>query len=227
MKIALFAAALALASVLTAPAFAQESVQLEVAPRIVAAAQKDARELLQPSVPISTYDAIEIAPMSFSNPIKADPRKLAKAQEFEARFGLHLRDTLKAWNAKSGAEAAPSTKKLIIKPGVQSLQIVSGGARFFAGALSGDSKITVTMQFVDAASGAIVASPTIAKSSSGFAGAWSFGSTDNNLMSYAAETANQYLALYLNPDEATPAPEPQPVSTEAPAPAQAAPTPAQ
>lgn len=158
--------------------------------------------------------------MVFSDPVKADPRKLAKAQEFEAKFGLHLRDTLKAWNSKSGAEAAPSATKLIIKPGVQSLKIVSGGARVWAGAISGDSNLSVTMQFIDAASGAIVASPTIAKSSSGFAGAWSFGSTDNNLMSYVAETANQYLALYLNPDEATPAPEPQPVPTEVPAPAQ-------
>lgn len=158
--------------------------------------------------------------MVFSDPVKADPRKLAKAQEFEARFGLHLRDTVKSWNAKASPELAGGGKKLIIKPGVQSLKIVSGGARVWAGAISGDSNLSVTMQFIDAASGALVASPTIAKSSNGFAGAWSFGPTDNNLMSYVAETANQYLALYLSPDEAAPVPEPQPAQAEAPAPAQ-------
>lgn len=94
MRKMVLAAALMCAGAFAMPALAQEAQRLDVNPKIVAVAQKDARDLLTPTSTLSSYQVIEIAPMAFSDPVKADPRKLAKAQEFEARFGLHLRDTV-------------------------------------------------------------------------------------------------------------------------------------
>ncbi len=198
-------------AVLTLPAAAQDTDQTNVDSRITIVAKRDAALLPPPSQPLSAYSRIEIEPLTYSKQVQADPRKVERAKDLEVRFTPRIQKSLDAWNAKATTNAGADQKKLIIKPNIQSLKIVSGGARFFAGVLSGDSTISVYMQFVDPASGAIVAGPTIVKSSGAFAGAWSFGATDTNLMNYVGETANQYILLHLN----TP--------TDQPAPAEAAP----
>lgn len=217
----LLGAFLALATGFASPVLAQEAVQASPDSKIVIVARKDAQDLLAPTSPLTAYDMIEIAPMALSAQVRGDPRKSAKAAEFETRFRLFVRETVNGWNARAGSAPSSGTKKLILKPGIQSLQIVSGGARFWVGGLSGDSRLTLTMQFVDAESEAVIASPTISKAAGGFAGAWTFGATDDNLLNYVAETANQYLILHLNADAPKPGPAP------APEPAPAAPPPAQ
>lgn len=186
---------------LVTPAAGQEQAAASAADparpddRIAIVAKRDAAALPAPTRPLGGYAHVELAPMTLSALVKADPRKVAKAADLESRLSALTQQTLAAWNAR--ASAAPDESRLIIKPHLQSLKVVSGGARFFAGALSGDSSIAMVLQLVDASSGAVIASPTIVKSANGFAGAWSFGSTDNNLLNYVAETANQYILFSL------------------------------
>ncbi len=223
MRIAFLAAAIVCAGVFALPASAQEAEQTNLEKKIVLVAMSDAEALPAPSAPLTRYARIVIEPMTYSPLIEADNRKKSKAKDFEARFFPRIQTTLDAWNAKgSAADAAAGAKQLIIKPRIQSLQIVSGGARFWVGALSGDSNLSVSMQLIDAASGTLLANPTISKSSNGFAGAWTFGSTDNNLMNYVAETANQYIIFHLNGGQAE-----APATAEVTAPAEAASPPAQ
>jgi hypothetical protein len=59
--------------------------------------------------------------------------------------------------------------------------------------LAGESSIAMDLELRDATTGALVANPSIARSADAFAGGWSVGATDQNLLSYIADIASQYL----------------------------------
>src|SRR5439155_23412503 len=90
-------------------------------------------------------------PMEMVDDVANDAAKASVAKDLEARIQERMRPILKRW---------------------------SGATRFFAGAFAGDSSIAMDLQLRDAATGAVVANPTIVRNASAFAGAYSVGSTD-------------------------------------------------
>jgi hypothetical protein len=89
----------------------------------------------------------------------------------------HLFDSVVADDAANPAGA------LVVDANVEDMRIVSGGARFWAGAMAGKSFMNVKITAHDAASGAIVASTVITSDNNEFGAAWSFGASDRGLPS--------------------------------------------
>ena len=150
-------------------------------------AAEESANLGSPSVKLNTYQNFELTPMEYSEGVKEDERKVEVGKNLEELLYPRLSSTLASWSDSN------SENKLIIKPRLNSLRVVSGGARFWAGALSGDSSVSMSMQMIDSQTNAMIANPTITRSSNGMAGAWSFGKSDKNLLEYITEIANQYL----------------------------------
>jgi hypothetical protein len=59
--------------------------------------------------------------------------------------------------------------------------------------MAGDSSITMDLELRDAATGVVIAKPSIGRSANAMAGAWSFGATDRNLLDYITNIAMEYL----------------------------------
>jgi hypothetical protein len=161
--------------------------------RLRDAARADVKLLQPPVTPLTAYARVELMPAEFSQEVQADGRKAKKASLLASRLADEAGKPVAEWNGR----AMPGEGKLIVKPTIERFRIVSGGARFWAGAWAGESGITVTLSIVDAATGSVVASPVISKTANSMAGAWSFGSTDNNLINYITATAREYLIVHL------------------------------
>jgi hypothetical protein len=94
------------------------------------------------------------------------------------------------WRAASG----DGSGTLVIQPDAVKLKIVSSGARFWGGALAGESNVDINLRLINKASGKVIANPRIARSAGSMSGAWSIGATDQNLLRYVVDISYQYLA---------------------------------
>lgn len=144
-----------------------------------------------PAKRFSSYANYELRPMVLSLAIQNEPGKVEAAGNLETALKAKLQPLLDQWkaNASSGRSGT-----LIIEPQLESLRIVSGGARFWAGALVGDSNIDMDLLFTDQAAGQQIAKPRIARHADAMTGGWSIGRSDQNLLDYIASMAYQYLA---------------------------------
>ena len=97
---------------------------------------------------------------------------------------------LSEWNTTQ-SEVADGT--LSIQTTLTQLKIVSGGARFWAGAFAGDSFIDMDLELVDKQSGEQIASVRIRRDADSMTGAWSIGKSDQNLDDYIVSIVHQYL----------------------------------
>jgi hypothetical protein len=82
---------------------------------------------------------------------------------------------------------------LDVEPHILQLKFVSGGARFFAGALAGSSAVLMRVKFVDAHTGQVVADPEFYQRAAAYGGAWSIGGTDNGMLARIATVVQEYL----------------------------------
>ena len=142
-----------------------------------------------PSRPLSSYADFELVPATMSDMVTAEEAKVAYVDKLEGMLVEKLGPLFADWERKGMGEGT-----LQIRPDVQNLKIVSGSARFWGGAMAGSSVIDMNLTLVDASSGEVVASPRIIQHADAMAGAWSFGSTDQNLFNYVTDIAREYMA---------------------------------
>jgi hypothetical protein len=157
-------------------------------------AQTEATRMRAPEIALDSFDHFELAPIGTSPDVASDPRKVAVAQDLATRLEARLRPLLDQWNASAPAGAAKRT--LMIQPTVASMHVVSTAARFWLGAMSGDSYIDLDLTLVDAQTKALVANQRIHRNANAMAGAWSFGASDRNLADYIVDIAYEYLASH-------------------------------
>ncbi|MEN3976594.1 hypothetical protein [Emcibacter sp. SYSU 3D8] len=209
MKRLLVCLILAVSTLATTPAAAKtkKTIEAEDAKREERSArqkviiEEEAGKLAPLTVDLSEFSTFEVVPLTYSDAVAKEEKKVKAAKGLESQLRTVLGATFSEWTANAPANG----RKLVVAPYVVSLKIVGGGTRFFVGGLAGDSEITMDIQLVDGDTGALIGSPTIAKSSSALAGAWSFGASDNNLDMYIAEIANQYLVNNYHVETAAPA----------------------
>jgi len=149
----------------------------------------ESSRLAAPSTPLSAYASYELAPMTMSPEVSAKPEKVEQGNILEAKIKAKVQPLLTEW---SRSTKAGSSGTLVVQPELVKLRIVSGGARFFAGAFSGDSFIDLDLKLTDS-NGNEIAKPRINKSAGAMGGAWSVGKTDQNLHDYIAYIVHRYL----------------------------------
>jgi hypothetical protein len=157
-------------------------------------ARTEAARMRAPEVALESFDRFELAPISMSPDVASDARKVAVAEDLGTRLEARLRPLLAEWNG-AAARGAPQ-KTLLIQPTVASMHVVSTAARFWIGAMSGDSYIDLDLTLVDAETKALVAHQRINRNANAMAGAWSVGASDRNLADYIVDIAYEYLASH-------------------------------
>jgi hypothetical protein len=154
-------------------------------------AQQESQRLAKPSRALSSFGRFELNTMQLAEAVTAEEDKIAIARQLEEKLQARLQPLFDEWQAAGSAKAHSGT--LVIQPKVQQLRVVSGGARFWAGAMAGDSFIDMDMDLIDAESKTSIGKPRIYKSASAMGGGWSVGATDRNLLNYMVEITYQYL----------------------------------
>jgi len=156
------------------------------------AAMEESARLAAPVTPLSSYGKFDLKPMEMAPEVANDAAKAAVAKDLEARVQARVQPLLAQWNAQA-ANSPAASKALIVRPRAIKIRMIGGANRFFAGAFAGDSSVDMDLELQDAATGAVIAKPRIARTANAMAGAWSVGATDRNLLEYIADIASQYL----------------------------------
>jgi len=157
--------------------------------KLATVAQEESARMAPTSEPLSAFSSFELQPMALSDTVSSDGDKVRQARVLEEKLRAKLIPLFDEWERDGNGTG----RKLLVQPSLVSLRIVSGGARFWAGALAGDSNIDMDLKLVDADTGAVVGQPRINKGVGGMAGGWSVGATDRNLLDYIAAISSQYL----------------------------------
>ncbi len=157
--------------------------------KVQAVAEDEAARLDVPTSPLSTFAEFELQDMTFVDLIRNEENKLAEGREFESNLKAKIGPLLEGWN-----EAGTGSGKLILKPHLSRLKIVSGGARFWAGAFAGDSFIEMDLVLINADTNQTVADVNIRRDADSMTGAWSVGKSDQNLDEYVVSIVHEYLS---------------------------------
>ncbi|OIP34200.1 MAG: hypothetical protein AUK27_08115 [Deltaproteobacteria bacterium CG2_30_66_27] len=83
---------------------------------------------------------------------------------------------------------------LLVKGSVVSMRIVSGAARFWAGAMAGTSDMSVKLTFTDAATGAVVREKLLSSANNPWGAAWTYGGSDRSLPADMGRIIGEYVA---------------------------------
>ena len=139
--------------------------------------------------PFNTFSKFELAPLELSDAVKEDADKVEVSNQLEEKLRAKLEPLMAEWNQKGTSGPA-----IVIKPRVASLRVVSAGARFWAGAMMGDSYIDLDLVITEKDSGKLIVQQRVNRNANAMGGAWSIGATDKNLLDYIVDISYQYLS---------------------------------
>ena len=139
-----------------------------------------------PARALSEYARYELRDIQAK--VEVHPKVMTK---LTTELKLHIDDALTRWNA-AGAQAGRAGT-LAIEMVVTDMKFVSGGKRFWAGALAGGSHAAAEVRLVDADSGQVVESETFQHKASAMSGSFSIGAADNAMLDRLAESAANWV----------------------------------
>lgn len=138
-----------------------------------------------PAEALSHFQHFMLAPLQVSSEAAHETAAVDKISQYmQQRVG----GTLAGWENRN-----QSGRVLNVEPSIVQLKFVSGGTRFFAGALAGSSAVLMRVRLVDAQTGHVIADPEFYQRAAAYGGAWSVGGTDNGMLARIATVAQQYL----------------------------------
>ncbi|TAN02857.1 MAG: hypothetical protein EPN36_15220 [Rhodanobacteraceae bacterium] len=138
-----------------------------------------------PTEAFSHFQHFMLEPIKVSDEVVHENAAVDKISVYmQQRVGT----TLAGWENRS-----QDGRTLDVQPYIVQLKFVSGGKRFFAGALAGSSAVLMHVKFTDAQTGRVIADPEFYQRAAAYGGAWSFGGTDNGMLARISTVVQQYL----------------------------------
>lgn len=113
--------------------------------------------------------------------------------EFEKSVVSNLKGKNAFARVERATGATPSGKSLRVGVKIPDMRLASFGARFWGGALAGNSFMNVELELVDAASGKTLRTETLSTSNNAWGAAYAFGSSDRSLPADMGQIVAEYL----------------------------------
>lgn len=145
-----------------------------------------------PAEKFSAFTRFEMAKLSLVPPYAGQQANEVALKKIQENVSLKADPLLQGWNA-AGAAATPA-RTLAITPVVTEIKFISGGKRFWAGAMAGSSAVILKATFTDKETGKVIAAPIFYARANAWGGAYSIGSTDNVMLVRIAGRLTDYLA---------------------------------
>ena len=139
-----------------------------------------------PAQKLSDFGQFELKSLTMDEKFTGNDGNLAAQESVQSHINSSVLPKLESWNKGSG-------KTLIIEPKIAQLRFVGGTARFWGGALAGNSRILLSVKLIDKETGTVIANPVFYQRANGYAGAWSFGAHDRSMLSRVVTKMIEYL----------------------------------
>jgi hypothetical protein len=144
-----------------------------------------------PANALAGYDSYELAPIAMGPPYAGDEGKEKAKAKMQDHMLAKTGPIIEQWN--QAAAGGTSGQRLVIEPRIERLKVVSGGARFWAGAFAGDSYVVMKLRLVEQPSGRLLAEPEFYQRAAAMSGAWTFGGQDKDMLIRVVALASHYL----------------------------------
>lgn len=144
-----------------------------------------------PAEAFNAFQRFELAKSTMSAPYDGQKGN----EQAQANFQLNLDGNIQEWLGEKNAAAAKldSPRVLLIEPRIDKVKFVGTGARIWAGAMAGSSRILVKVKFTDKATGKVIAEPEFYQHAAGMAGAYSMGGADKAMVERVAKLVADYI----------------------------------
>jgi hypothetical protein len=144
-----------------------------------------------PANALAGYDKYELAPIALDPQYAGDAGKVAAKDKIQGYVTAETGAIIEQWNKDAAGSARGQS--LLLEPRLEKLKVVSGGARFWGGALAGDSFVVMKLKITEQPSGKQLAEAEFYQRASAMSGAWTFGAQDKDMMHRVVVLANHYL----------------------------------
>ena len=115
------------------------------------------------------------------------------AKKINEELIASLRNAFPEMKIVDQATEPATDKTLVIRPVIKEIKFIGGGARFWVGAMAGSSAVLMQVTFVDQGTGAVLASPEFYRSANAMGGQWSFGASDNMMLTMIVQDIITYV----------------------------------
>jgi hypothetical protein len=120
--------------------------------------------------------------------VEVHPKVMKK---LTAELKLRIGEALARWNAEGAKPGRAGT--LAVEMVITDMKFVSGGKRFWAGALAGGSHSAAEVRLVDVESGQVVETEKFEHKAGAVSGSFSIGAADNAMLDRLAASAAQWV----------------------------------
>jgi len=149
-------------------------------------------ETIQPSkIPFSQFSNLVVVPLvvEHSGDDSGDRRAV---EHIKAGLATCLNAAFKAVTPATPGQTMFTPGSLVIEPAIEDLKKVNGAERFWVGPLAGSSAILLRTRYLDGSSGDVIANPVFYSKASAMGGTWTFGATDNAMLTRVVDLACDY-----------------------------------
>lgn len=140
-----------------------------------------------PSEKLSAFSHFEIVRITMDAPYAGQDNNERAADKIQDTMQSLLNPDFGRWNTDA---PAGKPRALRIEPHIESITFIDGGARFFVGALAGSSDVVLTVKYVDADTGQVIAAPHFHAHSAARRGF--MGISDNEMLNRVAALVQSY-----------------------------------
>jgi hypothetical protein len=135
---------------------------------------------------VASYSRFELRELRST--VEVQPKVINK---ITTEIRLRLDESLARWNQEGSLPGHAGT--LAIEVEILQMKFVSGGKRFFVGAMAGGSSCAAAAKLVDAERGELVARKVFGEMSGGRKGAHTMGATDNLMLDRLAANISAWV----------------------------------
>lgn len=144
-----------------------------------------------PAEAFSAFNSFELKPVTLQPPYAGqapNERALIKIQE---NVNASMNATLATWNSASAKGQPPRT--LVIEPTITEIKFIAVGVRLVAGVFPGSSAVILRATLTEKETGRVIATPQFYARGNTWAGNFTFGVTDNLMLTRVAKRFTDYL----------------------------------
>ena len=141
-------------------------------------------------VPFSKFSAVAMRPLAVERS-EGDSGDRAAIARVDGQLRSCMQGVFRNLRDSAGGEQ-PSAGSLVIEPSIVDMKKVNAAERIFLGTMVGSSAMLLKVRFVDSASNDVLAEPVFYAKGSAWNGAWTFGATDNAMLTRIVDDACRY-----------------------------------